>query len=58
MVRKRNFALISQMCRSLEFSKGGKNYRKTDFFLLKNLWKLLDPRILHIFEISAKFRFF
>jgi hypothetical protein len=39
------------MCISLEFSKGGKNYRKTNFFLLKNLWKLFDARILHIFEI-------
>jgi hypothetical protein len=24
----------------------------------KNLWKLLDARVLHIFEISAKFWFF
>ncbi len=27
-------------------------------FLRKNLWELLDARVLHIFEISAKFRFF
>jgi hypothetical protein len=27
-------------------------------FSEKNLWKLLDARVLHIFEISAKFRFF
>jgi len=26
-------------------------------FLRKNLWELLDARVLHIFEISAKFRF-
>ncbi len=77
--KKRNFAPISKMCRSLEFGKNfchsktefGKNlgYSKTEFlgnwkilqkivFLRKNLWKLLDARVLHIFEISAKFRFF
>jgi hypothetical protein len=27
-------------------------------FLRKNLWELLDARVLHIFEISANFRFF
>jgi hypothetical protein len=27
-------------------------------FLRKNLWELLDARVAHIFEISAKFRFF
>ncbi len=27
-------------------------------FLRKNLWELLDARVLHIFEISAKFHFF
>ncbi len=27
-------------------------------FLRKNLWQLLGARVLHIFEISAKFRFF
>jgi hypothetical protein len=27
-------------------------------FSEKNLWELLDARVLHIFEISAKFRFF
>jgi hypothetical protein len=68
--KKQNFALISKMCRSLEFGKRGKKfYRKTEFlgpwkllhkivFLRKNLWELLDARVLHIFEISAKFRFF
>jgi hypothetical protein len=68
--KKRNFALISKMCRSLEFGKREKKfYRKTEFlgtwkilqkivFLRKNLWELLDARVLHIFEISAKFRFF
>jgi hypothetical protein len=51
---------------SLEF---GNFYRKTEFlgtwkilqkivFLGKNLWELLDARVLHIFEISGKFRFF
>jgi hypothetical protein len=44
-------------------------YRKTDFlgtwkilqkiiFLRKNLWEVLDAKVLHIFEISAKCRFF
>jgi hypothetical protein len=68
--KKWNFALISKMCRSLEFGKRGKKfYRKTEFlgtwkilqkivFLRKNLWELLDARFLHIFEISTKFRFF
>jgi hypothetical protein len=65
--KKRNFALISKMCISLEFGKREKiSYRKTEFlgnlqkivFLRKNLGKLLDARVLHIFEISAKFRFF
>jgi hypothetical protein len=27
-------------------------------FLRKNLWELIDARVLHIFEISTKFRFF
>jgi hypothetical protein len=27
-------------------------------FSEKNLWELLDARVLHIFEISAKFHFF
>jgi hypothetical protein len=27
-------------------------------FLRKNLWELLDAKVLHIFEISAKFCFF
>ncbi len=27
-------------------------------FMRKNLWELLDARVLHIFEISTKFRFF
>jgi hypothetical protein len=68
--KKRNFALFSKMCRSLEFGKREKFfYRKTDFFgtwkisqkivfLRKNLWEILDARVLHIFEISAKFLFF
>jgi hypothetical protein len=57
------------MCRSLEFGKREKIVRKTKFlgtfailqkivFLKKNLWELLDARVLHIFELSAKFRFF
>jgi hypothetical protein len=50
--KKRNFALISKMCRSLESGKREENvYRK-------NLWELLDARVLHIFEISVKFPFF
>jgi hypothetical protein len=66
--KKWNFGLISKMCRSLEFGKREKNfYRKTAFlgiffakncFSEKNLVELLDARLLHIFEISAKFRFF
>jgi hypothetical protein len=68
--KKRNFALISKMCRSLTFGKRENFfYRKTEFlgtwkilqkivFLRKNLWELLDGRVQHIFEISAKFRFF
>ena len=68
--KKRNFALISKMCRSLEFGKRETIfYRKPEFlgtrkilqkivFLRKNLWELLDARVLHIFEISAKFHFF
>jgi hypothetical protein len=52
------------MCRSLEFGKRENMfYRKTEFiekivFLRKNLWELLGARVLHIFEISAKFHFF
>jgi hypothetical protein len=56
------------MCRSLQFGKRGKNFnKKTEFLgkilpkivlLRKNRWKHLDARVLHIFEISAKFRFF
>jgi hypothetical protein len=49
--------------------KGKKFYRKTEFlgtcenlekvvFLRKNIWELLDARVIHSFEISAKFRFF
>jgi hypothetical protein len=68
--KKRNFALILKMCRSLKFGKREIIfYRKTEFlgtwkilhkivFLKNNLWELLDARVLHIFEISAKFRFF
>jgi hypothetical protein len=68
--KKRNFALISKMCRSPVFGKREQNfYIKTEFlrtwkilqkivFLRQNLWELLDARVLHIFEISAKFRFF
>jgi hypothetical protein len=56
--KKRNFALISKMCRSLEFGKREKICnRKTEFlgtwkilqnivFLRKNHWKLLDARVL------------
>jgi hypothetical protein len=63
--KKRSFALISKVCRSLEFGKREKKFdRKTEFlgtwkilqkivFLKKNLWELLDARALHIFEISA-----
>ncbi len=67
--KKRNFALISKMCRSLEFSKKEKifykkncffrhNFAKKNVFLRNNLWEFLDARDLHIFEISVKFRFF
>jgi hypothetical protein len=52
----------------LKFGKREKKfYRKTKFlgtlkilqeivFLRKNLWELLDARVLYIFEISAKER--
>jgi hypothetical protein len=54
--KKWNFALISKMCKSLEFGKREKIFsRKTEFlgtwkilqkivFLRKNLWELLDAR--------------
>jgi hypothetical protein len=54
--KKRNFALISKMCGSLEFCKREKHfYRKTEFlgtwkilqkivFLRKNLWELLERK--------------
>jgi hypothetical protein len=50
------------MCRSLEFflAKERKNVQKNCFlgrqkfckevFLRKNLWELLDARVLHVFE--------
>jgi hypothetical protein len=68
--KKRNLALISKMCSSLMFGKRENNFlQKTEFlrtwkiwkkivFLGKNLWELLDARVLHTFEISAEFRFF
>jgi hypothetical protein len=62
--KKRNFALISKMCRSLKFGKRDKIfYRKTEFlgtwkYLRTIFWELLDARLLLIFEISAKFHFF
>ncbi len=35
------------------------NLAENRFYCMrKNLWDLLDARVLHIFEISAKFRFF
>jgi hypothetical protein len=67
--KKRNFALISKMYRSLKFGKREFFLQKTEIletwkilqkivFLRKNLWELLDARVPHIFEISAKFLFF
>jgi hypothetical protein len=67
--KKQNFVLISKMCRRLVISKGKKINRKTEFlrtwkilqkivFLRRNLWELFDARVVRIFEISAKFRFF
>jgi hypothetical protein len=55
--------------KSRVWQKGKIFYRKTEslgtwkilqniIFLSKNLWELLDARVLHIFEIIAKFRFF
>jgi hypothetical protein len=53
--------------KSRVWQKGKNFYRKTEFlgtflqkivFLRKNLWELFDARVLHIFEISAKLRFF
>jgi hypothetical protein len=63
------YADFKKVQKSCVWQKGEKNYRKTEFFgtqiilqkivfLRKNLWELLDARVLHIFEISAKFRFF
>jgi hypothetical protein len=62
---------LFQKCAEVSsLAKGKKKfYRKTEFlgtweilqktvFLRKNLGELLDARVLHIFEISAKFRFF
>jgi hypothetical protein len=61
---------FKKCAKSLAFGKRGKYfYRKTDIlgtwkilqksiFLKKNLWEPLDARVRHIFEISAKFRFF
>jgi hypothetical protein len=57
------------MCRSLEFSKKEKIFTEKLIFQAlknfckkafseKNLWKLLDARDLHIFEISVKLSFF
>ncbi len=49
--KKRNFALISKMCRSLVFGKRGKFFSeklKKIVFLRKNLWEHLDARVLHI----------
>jgi hypothetical protein len=51
--------------KSWVWQKGKKIYIKTEFlrtltilqkifFLRKNLWELLDARVLHFFEISAK----
>ncbi len=58
--KKRNFALISKMC--LEFGKREKKILQKNWifrdFLRKNLRELLDARVLHIFEISVKFRLF
>jgi hypothetical protein len=65
--KKRNFALISKMCRSLEFSKREKVSQKNRFFrklakklfsVKKSLGTILDARDLHIFENSVKFCFF
>jgi hypothetical protein len=41
------------------WQKGKKFLQKNWIFRdLENLGELLDARVLHIFEISAKFRFF
>ncbi len=60
---------LKNLEKSRVWQKGKKFCRKTLFlgtwkilqkivFLRKNLWELLDARVLHIFEISAKLRFF
>jgi hypothetical protein len=68
--KKRNFTLISKMCRSLAFGKkGNKFYRKTEFlgtwkilqkivFLRTNLWELLDARVLRILKSAQNFASF
>jgi hypothetical protein len=55
---------LKNVQKSCVWQKGKKLYRKTEFlrtwkilqkivFLRKNLWELLDARVLHIIEISA-----
>jgi hypothetical protein len=68
--KKQNLALISKMCRSLEFSKREiifaeklifqalRKFCKKNVFLAKNLRELLDAKDLHIFEISPFFNSF
>ncbi len=69
-IKKAEFcADFKNVQKSWVWQKGKISYRKTDFletwkilqksvFLIINLWELLDARVLHIFEIGAKFRFF
>ncbi len=68
--KKQNFTLISKMCRNLASRNSQRFFSLKNSFLLNFLsaWKirfsvnffplLLNSRLLHIFEISAKFRFF
>jgi hypothetical protein len=64
--KKRNFALISKMLREVPkdffsekqfFAKFSKSL-KIQFFFKKYFSLLPNLRLLHIFEISAKFRLF
>jgi hypothetical protein len=69
-IKKAEFcADFKNVQKSRVWQKGKNLYRKTEFlrnwtilqkivFLRKFFWELLDARVLHIFEISAKFRFF
>jgi hypothetical protein len=69
-LKKNSSKLGYRVSKGAEFGKMEKNvHRKTEFlgiwkilqrlvFMRKKFWELLDAKVLHIFEISAKFCFF